>query len=146
WASCAGSRSPARIARMIFWPVRQTMQIAGEAGELPHRLVTQIRRHRHEMAACADVDAGHIEGDPLQARALPLLAPLLLRLAFGLLPGLPLRLLRCCRHAPLLPVEQIPEAGLRTIVHSLEQGRRGATNDQVTPAPDQTQERARSHQ
>ncbi len=65
-----------RLDAELHQPVRQTMQVTAEAGELPHRLGRQIRRHRHEVAPRPDVDARRKQIDLLQLRPLPPRPPL----------------------------------------------------------------------
>lgn len=41
-------------------PVSQPFKLSGETAELTHRLVAPIRRHGHEVAGTADVDARRV--------------------------------------------------------------------------------------
>ncbi len=82
------------------------MQVTGEAGELPHRLGRQIRRHRHEVAPRPDVDARRKQIDLLQLRRSR-------------------RARRCLSFAFICLLQLELSAGSRAakISHSLEQGR-----------------------
>ena len=62
-------------------PVRQAIQIRRKAGELAHRRLRAVRRHRHEMAGGAHVDSRRVQVQlgQLRRQTLPLPCGLSLR-------------------------------------------------------------------
>jgi hypothetical protein len=54
-------------------PVRELMQLAGEASECPHAIVSAIRRNRYDVERRSDVQASCIRVDPHErSSSLPL--------------------------------------------------------------------------
>ena len=51
-------------------PLHQAFKIGGEGGKLAHRLAVAVRRHGHEMAGRADVDAAGVGVSDAQRRRL----------------------------------------------------------------------------